>query len=408
MFWRKTSVLVEQYTQYHVTLNDDWVMRGGTTVLRCVIDPTYVTDYVKVIGWKKAGHELQSSGRVSILRDGVLHIRGVQAEDTGRRSPYTCVTRNILTGENRTSDGAYLTLHEPPAGGAQPIIDESLAHVTIRQGESIELPCAASQAYPAPTFTWVKDAVTLVIDGHRLSQHGGNLQLLNATVHDSGGYQCTGRNSHGVGSATTTLTVASPLSVLIEPSQQTVDAGRPAQFNCTTFGHPVDSVQWFHNGRPLMTSSSGSGSRVTVDDEGHQLLIKDVGRQDQGMYQCFVRNAQDSAQGAGQLALGDDCDIMFVIDAIPQVMWCSTDDCDIMFVIDAVPQVTWSLDGAALPSESALAWNSFVTTEGDVMSYVNISRISVPLGGQYSCYATSKVGSANNTNRLNVYGMLAC
>ncbi|KAK3760239.1 hypothetical protein RRG08_052187 [Elysia crispata] len=107
-----SSILVEQYTQYHVTLNDEWVMRGGTTALRCVIDPTYVTDYVKVIGWKRAGHELHSSGRVSILRDGVLHIRGVQAEDTGRLSPYTCITRNILTGENRTSDGASITLHD--------------------------------------------------------------------------------------------------------------------------------------------------------------------------------------------------------------------------------------------------------------------------------------------------------
>ncbi|KAK3760237.1 hypothetical protein RRG08_052186 [Elysia crispata] len=398
------SVLVEQYTQYHVTLNDEWVMRGGTTALRCVIDPTYVTDYVKVIGWKRAGHELHSSGRVSILRDGVLHIRGVQAEDTGRLSPYTCITRNILTGENRTSDGASITLHDPPAGGARPSIDESLDHVTISQGETIELPCAASQAYPAPSFTWVKDDVTLVIDGRRLTQHGGNLHLRNATVFDSGVYQCTGRNSHGSGSANTLLTVTSPLSVLIEPTQQTVDAGHSAQFNCTTFGHPVNSVEWFHNGRPLVASTSDPEARVTLSQGRHLLLVKDVGRQDQGMYQCFVSNARDSAQGAGQLALGAAKPVL--LDAFQEqfVKMGQKVTLHCKFSGNPIPEVTWSLDGAGLPTESALAWNSFVTMEGDVMSYVNISRVSVPLGGEYSCYAASKVGTATHTNRLNVYG----
>ena len=61
MVYLLSSVLVEQYTQYDVALNNKWVMRGGTAVLRCVINPPYVTDYVKVIGWKRAGHDLHSS-----------------------------------------------------------------------------------------------------------------------------------------------------------------------------------------------------------------------------------------------------------------------------------------------------------------------------------------------------------
>ncbi|GFO29921.1 Down syndrome cell adhesion molecule [Plakobranchus ocellatus] len=401
---RRGGVLVEQYMQYDVALNNKWVMRGGTAVLRCVINPPYVTDYVKVIGWKRSDRELRSNGRVSILRDGVLHIRGVQAEDTGLRSPYTCITKNVLTRENRTSKGASLTLHEPPAGGVQPIIDESLDQVTISQGETIELPCAASQAYPAPSFSWVKDDVTLIIDGRRLTQSGGNLHVRNATVFDSGQYLCTGRNSHGKDTARTVLTVTSPLSVLIDPIEQTVDAGHTAQFNCTTFGHPVNSVQWFKNGRPLVASASDPNARVTLSQGRHLLMVREVSRLDQGMFQCFVSNNRDSAQGAGQLALGaakpvllDGFQEQFVKMGQKVTLHCK-------FSGNPSPEVSWSLDGADLPVESALAWNSFVTTEGDVMSYVNISRVSVPLGGEYTCYAASKVGKASHTNRLNVYG----
>lgn len=54
------SVLVEQYTNYEVTLNDKWVMRGSTAVLRCTINPNYVTDYVKVIAWTRGDRELYS------------------------------------------------------------------------------------------------------------------------------------------------------------------------------------------------------------------------------------------------------------------------------------------------------------------------------------------------------------
>ncbi|XP_059143240.1 cell adhesion molecule DSCAM-like [Physella acuta] len=373
-------------------------MRGSTAVLRCTINPTYVTDYVKVIAWTRGDRELYSDGNISVLPDGVLHIRNVQEEDTGLSALYTCVTRNVLTGENRTSKGASLRLHEPPAGGARPKIDDKLTSVTISQGDTVELPCVASQAYPTPIFTWKKDGFSLAIDGWRLAQRGSNLYIRNATVYDSGEYICTGANSHGLDSTSTQLTVTSPLSVLIEPSDQIVDAGHTALFNCTTYGHPINTIAWFKNGKLLVESK-----RVYVESST-MLVVKDVGRADHGMYQCFIGNDRDSAQGAAQLSLGaaqplllDGFQEQFVQTGQKVTMHCK-------FSGNPVPLVTWSLDGADLPLDPAIAWNSFLTMEGDVMSYVNISRVEVALGGEYTCYAASKVGQAKHTNRLNVYG----
>ena len=46
---------------------------------------------------------------MSVLSDGELHIRDVRDED--RYSTYTCVARNILTGDEKHSKVAYLHVH---------------------------------------------------------------------------------------------------------------------------------------------------------------------------------------------------------------------------------------------------------------------------------------------------------
>lgn len=91
---------------------------------------------------------------------------------------------------------------------------------------------------------------------------------------------------------------SAPLSVLIDPAEQVIDAGQTARFNCTTYGHPISTFAWFKNGRPVVENK-----RVVIQPDS-LLVVNEVGRADQGMYQCFVGNDHDSAQGAGQLSLG--------------------------------------------------------------------------------------------------------
>lgn len=89
-----------------------------------------------------------------------------------------------------------------------------------------------------------------------------------------------------------------PLSVLVEPTEQTVDAGNVAIFNCTIFGHPVLSVTWLKDGQPV-----GKSTRITVQSE-RTLKILNVSRVDKGMYQCLAANTKENAQGSAQLTLG--------------------------------------------------------------------------------------------------------
>jgi len=47
----------------------------------------------------------------------------------------------------------------------------------------------------------------------------------------------------------------------------------------------------------------------------------------------------------------------------------------------------------------------YVTVNGDVVSYLNITAIHTNDGGLYRCIASSKVGIAVHGNKLNVYGL---
>ncbi|XP_055958792.1 cell adhesion molecule DSCAM [Patella vulgata] len=107
------AVLVEQYKNYNVQLNDKWVMEGATAVLKCDVNPYYVQDYVSVIGWTLGTRPIVPGGRFSVLPSGYLHIRDVRKTDG--LAMYSCRSKNILTGDERGSAFATLHVHAPPA-----------------------------------------------------------------------------------------------------------------------------------------------------------------------------------------------------------------------------------------------------------------------------------------------------
>ena len=48
----------------------------------------------------------------------------------------------------------------------------------------------------------------------------------------------------------------------------------------------------------------------------------------------------------------------------------------------------------------------YVTIHGDVVSHVNISRVRIEDGGQYTCAVANRAGTVRHAARLNVYGKI--
>lgn len=91
--------------------------------------------------------------------------------------------------------------------------------------------------------------------------------------------------------------IAAALKAEILPRRLTVRSGDDVTVNCTYRGGPVREVRWLKDNKPLQNDH-----RVRL--LGRLVLhISSFRRADTGMYQCFVNNEQDSAQGHAYLRI---------------------------------------------------------------------------------------------------------
>ncbi|XP_071455023.1 cell adhesion molecule Dscam1 [Hetaerina americana] len=391
-------------SQYYMTeAENEYVIRGNSAVMKCKI-PSFVADFVHVEAWLgEDGTVLTSAtnehdGKYLVLPSGELHIRDVGPED-GYKS-YQCRTKHRLTGETRLSATKGRLVITEPVGSSPPKIPTLTKIYTSERslGESITMLCPA-QGYPAPMFRWYKfidgtnrkQAVAL---NDRVKQVSGTLIIKEAHVEDSGKYLCVVNNSVGGESVETVLTVTAPLAAVVEPQTQTVDFGRPAVFTCNFEGNPVKTIGWLKDGR-------------SMNHEDSVLRIDSVKKEDKGMYQCFVRNDQESAQASAELKLGGRFEP-------PQFRYTFNDETlqpgPSVFLKcvasgNPTPEITWELDGKKLSNSERFQVGQYVTVNGDVVSHLNISSILTNDGGLYKCIASSKVGSAEHMAKLNVYGL---
>ncbi|XP_043680535.1 Down syndrome cell adhesion molecule-like protein Dscam2 isoform X27 [Vespula pensylvanica] len=392
--------VVTQY--YEAEVVSEYVIRGNAAILKCTI-PSFVAEFVSVESWVGSdGSTFRPSndydGKYLVLPSGELHIRDVGPED-GYKT-YQCRTKHRLTGETRLSATKGRLVITEPAGRVSPKFPKSAKSDSFEVAMGIELSLLCdAQAFPAPAFRWYK-----FIEGSsrrqpvqlndRVRQVSGTLIIREARVEDSGKYLCIVNNSVGGESVETVLTVTAPLAAEIEPSTQTVDFGRPATFTCNVRGNPIKTISWLKDGKPL-------GLEEPV------LRIESVKKEDKGMYQCFVRNDQESAQATAELKLGGRFEP-------PQIRQAFTEETlqpgPSMFLKcvasgNPTPEITWELDGKRLSNTERGQVGQYVTVNGDVVSHLNISSIHTNDGGLYKCIAASKVGSAEHSARLNVYGL---
>ncbi|XP_026295721.1 Down syndrome cell adhesion molecule isoform X41 [Apis mellifera] len=392
--------VVAQY--YDTDVNKEYAIRGNSAILKCVV-PSFVADFVKVLSWHTdQGEEFvpgdDYDGKYLVLPSGELHIRDVGPED-GYKT-YQCRTKHRLTGETRLSATKGRLVITEPLGAKGPKFssDDRVNSFVRAAGGSSTLLCPA-QGFPVPSFRWYK-----FIEGssrrqpvqlnERVRQVSGTLIIREARVEDSGKYLCIVNNSVGGESVETVLTVTAPLGAEIEPSTQTIDFGRPATFTCNVRGNPIKTVSWLKDGKPL-------GLEEAV------LRIESVKKEDKGMYQCFVRNDQESAQATAELKLGGRFEPPQIRQAFAEETLQPGPSMFLKCVASGnpTPEITWELDGKRLSNTERLQVGQYVTVNGDVVSHLNISSTHTNDGGLYKCIAASKVGSAEHSARLNVYGL---
>nr|XP_017031905.1 Down syndrome cell adhesion molecule-like protein Dscam2 isoform X10 [Drosophila kikkawai] len=393
-------------SQFYITeAENEYVIKGNAAVVKCKI-PSFVADFVQVEAWvDDEGTELWRNnatsaydGKYLVLPSGELHIREVGPED-GYKS-YQCRTKHRLTGETRLSATKGRLVITEPVGAKAPTF-ASVSKISSLLGASssdIVLLCQA-QAFPVPYARWYKfiEGTTrkqAVVLNDRVKQVSGTLIIKDAVVEDSGKYLCVVNNSVGGESVETVLTVTAPLSAKIDPPTQTVDFGRPAVFTCQYTGNPIKTVSWMKDGKAI-----GHSEPV--------LRIESVKKEDKGMYQCFVRNDQESAEASAELKLGGRFDPPVIRQAFQEETMEPGPSVFLKCVAggNPTPEISWELDGKKIANNDRYQVGQYVTVNGDVVSYLNITSVHANDGGLYKCIAKSKVGVADHSAKLNVYGL---
>lgn len=69
------------------------------------------------------------------------------------------------------------------------------------------------------------------------------------------------------------------------------------------------------------------------------------------------------------------------------------------------PEISWELDGKKIANSERYQVGQYVTVNGDVVSYLNITSAQTKDGGLYKCIATSKVGVVGHAAKLNIHGL---
>ncbi|XP_047530733.1 Down syndrome cell adhesion molecule-like protein Dscam2 isoform X5 [Vanessa atalanta] len=408
---RDVNVRAVASQSYTVNLWEENVLRGNSAILKCHI-PSFVTEYVTITSWiifegdnEEMNININSNfsleGKYLVLPSGELHIRDVGPED-GYKS-YQCRTKHRLTGETRLSATKGRLVITEPTNKIAPRKDstkhfEGWEVFFVPQNDIAYLTCQVA-AFPVPIFRWYK-----FIDGSarkqpvvlndRVKQVSGTLIIKEAKVEDSGKYLCVVNNSVGGESVETVLTVTAPLKSTVEPATQTVDFGRPAVFTCRYEGNPVKTITWLKDGKDM-------------NHHDPILRIESVKKEDKGMYQCFIRNDQESAGASAELKLGGRFEPPQIRHSFGEQTLRSGPSLRLKCVASGnpTPDIAWQLDGDKLNSGERLQIGQFVTADGNVESHLNISSVHTNDGGLYSCIASSKVGSASHAARVNVYGL---
>ena len=126
------------------------------------------------------------------------------------------------------------------------------------------------------------------------------------------------------------------------------------------------------------------------------------------LFQCFVRNEQESAQATAELKLGGRFDPPEFTKTFQSQVLKSGPSVEMPCIAkgDPTPDITWYLYDTVIESDpsSGVTIGSFTGAGDEIVSYLNITQARTKHGGLYKCVATSKVGSVTHVGRLDVHG----
>ncbi|XP_061736116.1 matrix-remodeling-associated protein 5-like [Nerophis ophidion] len=285
------------------------------------------------------------------------------------------------------------------------IADPHIRTVSFPAEGVARLACEA-QGEPKPTITWTKIATGAVMSVHSRSQRfevlpNGSLVIQSVQLQDRGTYICSVHNFLGRDRLLTTLEVWTrpPRMQLAGYREFSVQQGGEAHLDCHASGVPAPLLSWVLPDRSVLTSTTNSGNRISLDSNG-TLRISSTLPSDRGIYRCVASNSAGAASASVRLH----------VSSLPPVMEQPAEErlvlalgrplyADCFARRDPPPTLRWRLpDGTVVQPSQFLHGNLFVLPNGTL----HIRKVGPKDVGIYECTSTNAVGTDRRTVKVDI------
>ncbi|KAM4544748.1 neural cell adhesion molecule 1a isoform 6-T6 [Odontesthes bonariensis] len=386
--------------QVQITPNQGEISMGDSKFFLCEV----VGDAKEIDWYAPSGEKIHSSGQdLSVSRtDDATAVLTIYHANIDSAGIYKCVAKN---GDKEAQATVQVKIFQKITFQSAPSPQE------FNEGEDADIVCDVVSS-PPPTVIWKHkgSVIEAAKDVRYKIMDNGHLQIRSLKKTDEGMYTCEARvMARGEIDFKMMKVVVNVLPTIRarQPDvNATADIGSSALLACDADGFPEPTVTWTHNSIVLET-----GDKYSLNEDGSELVIKDVKKVDEGDYNCIAKNK--AGQKSEEVSLN-----VFVQPKITFFNNQTASEFDEQVTLlceamgDPTPTISWSFGNRVFTEGEQASWtrpdkyesldrNVVVRSHARVSSLI-LKNVQYIYAGEYLCIASNSIGQDNQNIYLEV------
>ncbi|XP_011424972.3 neural cell adhesion molecule 2 isoform X3 [Magallana gigas] len=264
----------------------------------------------------------------------------------------------------------------------------------VQEGKNGFIKCTGPGGF---IVSWIRNGNQILQDTNgtddtpRYAQVQNGLEITNVNASlDEGTFIC---NVFKLGSSqfkriNINVRVTVPPKITTPPSAGQAVVGEQYRFECLATGKPPPEYLWFKDG----STNVLAGDRYEINKQSGILIIKNVIKDDEGVYKCDARNEADSVVESASLSV-------IIPPKILEHMNKSGEEGNDAVLIckaygDPIPTIKWFKGDKVIQDATATQ----DINEKTVVSSLTITSLTKENGGQYTCEAATQGAPSDKKN----------
>ncbi|KAF7206822.1 transcript variant X9, partial [Nothobranchius furzeri] len=271
----------------------------------------------------------------------------------------------------------------------------------FNEGDIADIVCDVVSS-PPPTIIWKHKGslIQATKDVRYKIMENGHLQIRGIKKIDEGMYVCEARvMARGEIDFRTMKVIINVLPTIRARKSEvnaTADISKSALLACDADGFPEPTVTWAHNNVVLET-----GDKYSLNEDGSELLIKDVKKVDEGDYTCIAKNK--AGRKTEEVSLN-----VFMIPNITYFNNKTASEFDEEVTLtceasgDPTPTISWRFGNRVFTEGEQASWtrpDKYENADRNVvvLSHARVSSLTLKVvqftdAGRYLCTASNSIG----------------